>query len=68
MFERTGDLDALTEAIAFARTAVAATPAGHAHYPVYLSSLAAALLHHYDRTQSLGALTEAVSVGRESTQ
>jgi CHAT domain len=61
-YERTGNLDALTEATRFIRKAVGAA-SGDKRLG-YLSSLGDTLRLVFERTGDLGALTEAVDVGR----
>ena len=61
-YQRTGDLDALTEGVRFSRQAVAAT-AGDTHLG-YQSNLGDALRLVFERTGDTDALTEAVAADR----
>lgn len=65
-YQRTGDLDALTEAVTSYRHALATTPTGHPSQAAVLNNLGIALRSLYWRTGELAALTEAVTIGREA--
>jgi tetratricopeptide (TPR) repeat protein len=63
-YERTGDLDALTEGVRFSRRAVA-DASGDKHLS-YLSNLGDMLRLLFERTGDLDALTEAVAADRKA--
>jgi len=63
-FERTGDLDALTESVAAARGAAAGTAPGSSTVPAVTSNLVAALNCGYTRTGDPVMLAEAISAAR----
>jgi CHAT domain-containing protein/tetratricopeptide (TPR) repeat protein len=65
LFEHTGDLDVIAEAVYSARAAVTVPP-GYAPPPRYLSNLALALRALGQRTGELGPLAEAVDLGMAS--
>lgn len=65
-FGRTDDLDALTESVAAARSAVRGTAPGSGVLAVRTGNLAAALIDQYERTGKAEILTEAVSTARQA--
>lgn len=65
-YERTGRLDLLNAAIELLRDAVAATPPGHPHRLLYLSTLGSALQIRFERIGQAADLEEAITAGRDA--
>jgi len=63
-YQRTGDRDALNEAITSLRTILATTPAGHADRGGHLQRLSVMLGALYDETRDRTVLAEAAQLGR----
>jgi CHAT domain len=63
-FERTGDPDALAEALTVGRAAVAATSPGDPDRPNYLATFAAIALDFFNQTSDPEVLAEGVSAAR----
>ncbi|MFI6217053.1 tetratricopeptide repeat protein [Nocardia brasiliensis] len=66
LFERTGALTVLEEAIQLSRTSVGATPRTDPSHAGRLSNLGSALQRLHERTGEIEPLREAVTVGREA--
>jgi tetratricopeptide (TPR) repeat protein len=66
LFERTGELPVLTEAVYVGREAVVATPADHPDRAGCLYDLGVGLGDLFERTGRLSVLIEAVQVGRDA--
>jgi tetratricopeptide (TPR) repeat protein len=68
LFERTGELEALAEAVDLARAAVDATPEDHPDRAMYLGNLGNALQTLFERTERQDVLAEAVTVGLQAVE
>ncbi|KAF6742199.1 hypothetical protein DFP72DRAFT_1082424 [Ephemerocybe angulata] len=66
LFQRTGNLRDLGEAISIKRRVLEITPEGHANMPVWLNSLGISLDSLFKRTGDLRDLTETISTYRSS--
>ena len=66
IYERTGDRHLLHVAVALLRAEVAASPAGHADRPKYLTALCNALRTLYERSGDAGFLSAAIAAGLEA--
>ena len=66
VYQSTGELPLLSEAVGLLRAAVAATPAGHRDRPMILSNLLITLRVLFERTGDSPMLAEAVQAGRDA--
>ncbi|KAH6880965.1 CHAT domain-containing protein [Coprinopsis sp. MPI-PUGE-AT-0042] len=67
-YERTGDLETVTEAIAVLHRAVQLTPKGHANLPGNLSNLGTSFQHRFERAGDLADMAEAISAKHRAVQ
>ncbi|KAH6867440.1 CHAT domain-containing protein [Coprinopsis sp. MPI-PUGE-AT-0042] len=67
-FERTGDLETITEAIAVLHRAVQLTPEGHANLPGRLTNLGISFRRRFECTGDPSDIAEAISTQRRAVQ
>ncbi|KAH6880957.1 CHAT domain-containing protein [Coprinopsis sp. MPI-PUGE-AT-0042] len=67
-YERTGDLETITEAIALLHRAVQLTPKGHANLPGCLSNLGTSFQRRFEHAGDLADMAEAISAQRRAVQ
>ncbi|KAH6880938.1 hypothetical protein BKA70DRAFT_1206405 [Coprinopsis sp. MPI-PUGE-AT-0042] len=67
-YERTGDLETVTEAIAVLHRVVQLTPKGHVNLPGCLSNLGTSFQHRFEHAGDLADIAEAISAQRRAVQ
>ncbi|KAH6910854.1 CHAT domain-containing protein [Coprinopsis sp. MPI-PUGE-AT-0042] len=67
-FERTGDLETITQAIAVLHRAVQLTPEGHAYMPNGLNNLGVSFKRRFEHTGDISDITKAISFQRRAVQ
>src|SRR5438270_12106314 len=60
-FERTGDMDEISQSIQHLQSALQLTPDGHVDLPLWLINLGNSFLCHFESTGEHGSLQSAVS-------
>jgi len=68
LFERTGEVSDVSEAISVQRWAVQLTPNGHANMPGRLCNLGNSLRCRFQRTSDISDISEAISVQQQAVQ
>ncbi len=66
LFERSGELEDLEQAIQVNQQAVTLTPDGHAGKPMYLSNLGITLQSRFERSGELEDLEQAIQVNQQA--